>query len=168
MSSPPVAEASFLKNHVCVFDAVLETFRTACSAGLTVVQPTPAGPAAGIIASISLIGDVAWLISMGLPKDTTVGVVKQFAGFEVPFDSDEMGDAVGELANILAGLTKANLDRMGLRADLSLPSITRGSKIKLLHIHEAPAARRHFSSPFGQLWVEVCDGSGVATRRPGT
>ena len=40
---------------------------------------------------------------LGLPRQTASNLVLAFAGCEIDFDSPDMGDAVGELANILAG-----------------------------------------------------------------
>ena len=46
---------------------------------------------------ISVLGDVDWAVFLGLPKATAEAVTEKFAGFAIPFDSNGMGDAVGEL-----------------------------------------------------------------------
>ena len=70
-----------------------------------------------VLSVISLVGGVDWSIFLGLPKDTAVALAKSFAGFDIPFESDDLGDAIGELSNILAGNVKARLDRVGIKTE---------------------------------------------------
>jgi len=111
-----------------------------------------------VVAVISLVGDVEWSIHLGLPRDTAIGVTSQFFGFEIPFDSDDMGDAVGELANIIAGDVKAKLDTRGLKVELSLPSVVRGEHMELLSPRSLPTQTTVYTSPCGSMWTAVVAG----------
>lgn len=155
----------------CVLESAVETFGSTCNVTLAPAAAEPAkDPAAkALLAVISLVGDIEWSLCLGLPGETATALAAKFAGFEIPFDSPDLGDAIGELANILGGTVKAKLDSRGVRADISLPTVMRGTCVEVLNLQGMPRARTFFESPCGPLWTEVVVGSGlVKTRRPGT
>ncbi len=113
------------------------------------------GSVAGVV---SLIGDVEWSLWLGLPRETAVAIASAFAEDEIEFDSEEMGDAVGELTNMLAGDLKARLSRVDLQTTISLPSVVSGERLRVMTTRDTPRERMRFSSSFGPLWVEVAAG----------
>jgi len=60
----------------------------------------------------------------------------------VPFESSDMGDAIGELANVIAGSVKARLDQRGAKANISLPTVLRGSAVESVHLQNVRAMRQ--------------------------
>lgn len=140
----------------CVKQSLMETFAAICG-----VEPEFHGtreiedPVAGVIGIISLMGENSWSLMLGLPPDTAVALAQQFAGFEIPFDSEDMGDAVGELVNILAGDIAARLDTSGIKAQVSLPTVTRGGDIELLRSGEVVSLCLHFTFPEGEFWLNL-------------
>jgi len=111
-----------------------------------------------IIGIISLVGDIEWSVFFGLPSDTAVAAAARFAGFEIPFDSPDMGDAIGELTNMLAGQVKLNLDQNGINADISLPSVIRAENMTVLVQRQTAVEKKCFNSPLGKLWTGVMTG----------
>lgn len=114
-----------------------------------------------MLAVISLVGDVEWSVFLGLPRQTAVALSAKFAGFQIAFEADEMGDAVGEMANIFAGEVKARLDQKGVKADISLPSVMRGENLRLLIPKDAPLYQVCVANELGKLMVGV-----VAKKKP--
>jgi CheY-specific phosphatase CheX len=112
-----------------------------------------AGP--GIMGVISFFGDPVWSVSLVLPEATAVAAAKMFAGFEIAFDSPDMGDIVGEMANVMAGDIVARLDGLGIAAQMSLPTVVRGHDVELLSNSNACAARLKFESPNGGFWFRL-------------
>lgn len=112
----------------------------------------------GVVGIISLIGDVAWSVMLCIPKETTAGLILKFAGFEIDYDSNDMGDVVGELANVIAGDTSARLDAIGVRGDLSLPTVARGSSIQLLRTEGVYSRYMQFNSADGKFWIKLVAG----------
>jgi len=108
-----------------------------------------------VVAVISLVGDVEWLLDLCLPRETAVGLAARFAGFPIPYESEDMGDAVGELSNILAGKVKAALDGLGVRAEIGLPAVLRGDRMEVLVRRGAPAATMGFATECGEVCVRV-------------
>lgn len=109
----------------------------------------------GIIGCISLVGDIEWALVISLPEDTAVPLAAGFAGFDVPFDSPDMGDAIGEVANLIAGEVKVHLDGIGLAADISLPQVFRGTSIEVLQLPHVPSKLLSFNSACGPFWVAI-------------
>lgn len=112
-----------------------------------------------IISVISVMGDVEWSIFLGLPKMTATSIAEKFAGFAIPFDSEDMGDAIGEVANILAGCVKNILDKQGVRVEISLPSVFRADGLHILKKRDSQSMRSCFTSVIGPLWTGVIAGN---------
>ncbi len=117
-------------------------------------------PCEGAIGIISVVGGVAWSLSLGFPRETAIALAQKFAGFEIEFESADMGDVVGELANVLAGDVVAQLDMMGVRVSMSLPTVARGSDINIMLPGALSSLRMCYSLPEGQFWL------GLAVGRP--
>lgn len=168
LSPPPAAlPAAF---GAAVRAAADEFFGSHCGLALTELAARPGDdPPACILGVIAFAGDAPWSFALVLPEPTAVAVSGRFAGVEVPFRSPDMGDLVGEMANVLAGLVSARLDAAGVRAELSLPTVARGRDIEFLPPADAAADRVVYATPAGRLWFEVvmARGGPAGTRRPG-
>ncbi|MBT3200948.1 MAG: chemotaxis protein CheX [Phycisphaerales bacterium] len=111
-----------------------------------------------IIGIISLVGDIEWSVFLGMPSDTAVATSAKFAGFEIPFDSPDMGDAIGELTNMVAGQVKLNLDQKGVNSDISLPSVIRAESMTVLVQRHSSVNKNCFTSELGKFWIGVTMG----------
>jgi CheY-specific phosphatase CheX len=113
----------------------------------------------GVVGCISLVGDVDWSLVLSIPRATASALAGSFAGFEIPFDSPDMGDAVGEMANLVAGEVKVQLDGIGLSAEISLPQVFRGDIIEVLQLPHLPSKLLSFECSCGPLWVAIAQSS---------
>lgn len=113
----------------------------------------------GIIGVISLVGEKESLsLMLGFPKETAIHFSKIFAGFEIEYESEDMTDVIGELANIVAGDAVARLDAAGLRVELSLPTVARGSDMSMMTSHDIASSIMNFELPSGQFWMKLAVG----------
>jgi len=108
-----------------------------------------------ILGTVSIMGDWSASLVVRLPESLATDVTAAMFAME-PGDVtlEELGDAIGEIANVAAGALKGAVD-----ADcrLSLPSVTEGSDLRVgipgasLH-HEAcfTSGSRRFAA---QVWV---------------
>ncbi len=80
----------------------------------------------GVVGIISFMGDANYIIMLALPKNSAIAMASKFCGFDIDYDSPDMGDVVGELANVLAGDIIARMNKEGLKITMSLPTIMRG------------------------------------------
>lgn len=106
-------------------------------------------PCDGMIAVISFIGDYSWSFTLVVPKPSVLSFCQAFTGFEFPYTSPDMGDVVGELANVLAGEITAQLYARRVEAKMSLPTVARGSDVELILPEGTPAARLQYASDQG-------------------
>jgi len=150
--------AALTEHRDCVVQAACNVVKTTCNADLTETTP---GDEQGdtILAVISLMGDLEWSIMLGLPSETAEKMTGAFAGFPIPFDSDDMGDAIGELTNIFAGEVKALLDTKGVHVEISLPSVMRASDLQVVRQKNSPCESIWFESPMGICWTGVAVGN---------
>ena len=90
-------------------------------------------PLNGIIGNIAVFNpDFTFSLMLAIPKETAINISEAFLGMELPIESDDMGDLIAELSNILAGDVAANMENVGFRGQSSLPTATRGSDLRLL------------------------------------
>jgi len=150
--TPPRTAAATLEHYDAVEKATIEMLSSTCGLALTETDDhsclTDTGAILGII---SLMGDVDWGVCIGMPKETASALAELFAGFAIPFESDDMSDCIGELSNILAGTIQRTLNARGLKADISLPSVMRGQKLDVC----TSACTTVFDSDSGKLWVSA-------------
>ncbi len=107
--------------------ATVEAFSTMIG-----MSPTPGKPylkrGSGISYDVSgvigLSGDAKGSIVISFPRVTALKVVSAFLGEKIISLNDDVTDAVGELANIIAGSAKKNLNDFNI--NISLPTVVLG------------------------------------------
>ena len=140
---PPVVKSA-------VEEAATAFFRGSCGLAHVPEGGVDDGAAgAGIMSTISFLGDPSWAFALAFPEDAAVSIAKTFAGFEIPFDSPDMGDVMGEIANVIAGDISARLAKKGVSAQMSLPTTVRGDNVAVLVPSGASTTRFTFAGPQG-------------------
>ncbi len=103
---------------------------------------------------IGLTGDINGAVAVRFPFDAAEKVVSAFAGMPVTRDDDEIFcDAVGEIANIVAGSAKA--DMTGYSINITVPSVIVGESHRLARNKEDMYCVIRCKSSFGPWAVEV-------------
>lgn len=140
-----------------VKDSVINTFASICGQTPHYVQSNgQSGPLNGIIGNIAVFNpDHTLSLMLVIPKDTAISISEAFVGMEIPFESDDMGDLVGEVSNILAGDVAASIEKIGFRGQSSLPTATRGSDLTLFMPNKPPTEKMKFSGPTGEFWLNM-------------
>lgn len=154
-----------------VLQASTEFFAQYCGLDLAEHKNAVAeAPCPGIMGVISFFGDPVWSFAIVLPETTAVFAAKKFAGFDIPFGSADMGDMVGEMANVIAGDICARLDARGIKAQMSLPTMARGHDVELLPPSDACTSRMALTSTNGNCWFKLVKAKTghPSSRRPGT
>ncbi len=108
---------------------------------------------ADVSAVIGLSGDAIGSVALCLPSRTAVAIASKFAGIELTQDHDDFADAIGELANMVAGGAKAKLD--GLNVSISLPSVIAGHDLKLLQSKSTPRLSLPCDSSLGRFNTDI-------------
>lgn len=148
-----------------VRDAADDFFRSSC--GLKYQEPSGGDDesAAGIMSTISFMGDQPWSFSLVLPNRTAVAMARAFAGFDIPADSADMGDVIGEVVNVIAGGICARLDAHGIKAQMSLPTVVRGENVSVMVPSGASTKHLEFAGPDGACWFRLVKSRTFAIKR---
>lgn len=105
-----------------------------------------------VTGQISFYGDIVGIANICLPGDTADRLVEKFAGTRLERNSADYSDAVGELANMIAGSAKKSL---GVDASITTPTVILGN-----HTVVPPSAVPCIVIPgtadIGSFVVEVC------------
>ncbi|MBI3621225.1 MAG: chemotaxis protein CheX [Nitrospirae bacterium] len=96
-------------------------------------QGDPVQPAA-VVVMIGIRGDMTGTILFRFPRDLACRLVSNLTKDERSIDEIDarVKDALGELANIIAGNATGNLARLGIHAVPTPPVIVMGADIKLV------------------------------------
>lgn len=105
--------------------------------------------------TISLTGKVNGLLSIHLPNQSALEVSGAFLDLEIDEIDDDVCDAIGELANMLAGNLKAALDPGGSDIQLSIPATDYGDQYSVERLPGAANITVPFYLDDGDFLVEL-------------
>ncbi|MBN1507779.1 MAG: chemotaxis protein CheX [Sedimentisphaerales bacterium] len=106
-----------------------------------------------ISAMIGLSGDVIGCVLVSLPTATALAAYKAFTGETIEPDNPDFFDAVGELANMIAGGAKSRLE--GRSVNIGLPAVILGKAIHVSAPKGVPFTSIPCRSPLGEFCIEV-------------
>ena len=109
---------------------------------------------ARIASVIGFVGETKWSMTYTLPESVATPLMKKLFGMEIPFDSADMADAVGEFANVIAGEVVLQLEKRKLLGRMSLPTVTRGTGVEVVSNRAAEKFAISYQLPMGQLSVQ--------------
>ena len=92
-----------------------------------------------LVGIVSFIGDVSFILLIMLTDDQIRKISSKFVGVEMDTSSDEIGDLISEIANIVFGDIDMDLKKIDLRTERSLPTILKGKDIKPVLRKKAPS-----------------------------
>jgi len=110
-------------------------------------------PGSDVSAIIGMSGDAVGCVVLCFPMQTAVAAASKFAGMELNSQHEDFADALGELANMVAGQAKAKLE--GLKVSISLPSVVIGREHVVSQSKNRPRLGLPCDSSLGRFSVEV-------------
>ncbi len=160
-SIPDAAGANRVPHAECLPLALQDVLARACDLKLTTV-PENADIRAGeiVLSMMAIVGDVHWTIGLGFTRAAANGVANRFAGTNVPMDWADLGDAIGELSNIVGGRLRLLLSARDIHTKNSPPTVISASGLQILTARSlrATVTYTHFDSAVGQLWIGMTAG----------
>jgi len=102
---------------------------------------------------IGISGMAKGMISLSFPKTTALAVTNKFVGTAHQAIHDDTIDAIGELANIVAGYAKKELGALNI--NISLPSVVMGENHKVKEPKDVFAFVVPFSTDLGGFDLAV-------------
>lgn len=77
---------------------------------------------------VGLAGSYNGLVSLHMPSSLALTATSSMLGLEVEELDDDVNDAMGEIANMIAGSFKQHLSKSGMDVHLSTPSVVYGKE----------------------------------------
>ena len=130
--------------------SVCNTFGTMCGLPVTIGKPSLKQgdqPYSDVSSVIGFSGDATGSVVLNFGFETASKIASSFAGIDITPEHPDFADALGELANMVAGGAKAQFE--GLNISISLPNVIVGPK------HNVSASK---NTP--RLIIPVSDGRG--------
>ncbi len=120
-------------------------------------EPFSATTGNTVISMISIYGEIHWTISLGFDEEAAVGVTSKLAGVPIDFESEDLGDAIGEVTNQVAGELKRALINRGLSVNISLPTVIAATQMRWL-VHSVENVSHdtvRYTTPLGKMRVSL-------------
>ncbi|MDR3581183.1 MAG: chemotaxis protein CheX [Oryzomonas sp.] len=81
-----------------------------------------------ISSMVGLAGNYNGLVSLHMPGNLAIRATRSMLGMDVTEAGDDVNDALGEIANMIAGSFKQHLSKGGMDIHLSTPSVVYGKE----------------------------------------
>jgi len=111
---------------------------------------------------IGFSGDAAGCVVISFSSETAERVASSFAGVPITRDHPDFADAVGELANMVAGAAKREFDDMDIK--ISLPSVVLGDRFHVGNSRSVPRIVIPCDGELGKVDVEIAMESKALSR----
>ncbi|MDR3630935.1 MAG: chemotaxis protein CheX [Desulfocapsaceae bacterium] len=108
-----------------------------------------------ISSMLGLGGDVRGILAIHCPADVARGITGAFIGMEVEALNDDVKDAIGELANMIAGNLKIHLAAFDMDVKLAIPTSVIGESYHASGLFGACRIAVPFVSTDGPFWIEL-------------
>jgi chemotaxis protein CheX len=102
---------------------------------------------------IGFSGDLVGSVVVSFQMKTAQKLVSSFVGCDLDPATPDFADAIGELANMIAGSAKKDLT--GLTANISVPTVIIGTGHKVARLNGVPCIVIPCKTPVGDFAVEV-------------
>ncbi|MDY0132385.1 MAG: chemotaxis protein CheX [Desulforegulaceae bacterium] len=115
--------------------------------------------ATGDVSSIvGLTGSPSGSFSLSFEKKIILKIVSNMFGEEITTFNEDVAEAAGEIANMVSGQARQELEAGGFLFDGSIPSVVTGENHELRHITEGPKIAVPFQEKEteGRFTLEIC------------
>jgi len=106
--------------------------------------------------SIGISGETTGTINVNFGTEVICKIVSNMLGEAHDIIDETVTDAVGEIANMIAGGAKGEMQAKGMNFTIALPSVTVGKNHSHAHPTDVPTIVIPFSMDQGDFAVEVC------------
>ncbi len=108
-----------------------------------------------ITGMLGFSGDIKGMLRLHCPSMVALAITGSLLGMEVEQIDDDVHDAIGELANMVAGGLKVNLAEHNKNIELSIPTAIGGISYTIHGLASAERITIPFALKTGQMLVEL-------------
>lgn len=139
-----------------IFNGTQDVFSTML--GVELERETCGGRSAiqsNLTSMIGLGGGIRGVLAIHCPAAVARGITAGFLGMEVEELNEDVKDAIGEIANMVAGNLKVSYAAVGVDVELAIPTTIVGEKYRISGIAEAKRFIESMKTADGLFWVEL-------------
>ena len=136
-------------------NSVRAVFSTMVKVPTTVQRPflkSDSAPQYDVSSIIGFSGDVVGSLVISFHTEVAQKLVTSFAGMPIEPGTPDYADAIGELANMIAGAAKKDL---GHAASITVPTVIFGKGHCVARLSDVPCIVIPCSTPIGEFALEV-------------
>jgi chemotaxis protein CheX len=136
--------------------SIKSVFETMVKVHVEVGKPalrTTVYASADVSGIIGFSGDAMGCVVLSFPKEVACKAASKFAGIAIDEHHADFADAVGELANMVAGCAKKEFE--GMNISISLPSVVIGKDHTVSQSKASPRIVIPCQCELGEVFVEV-------------
>jgi chemotaxis protein CheX len=141
-----------------IIDATTDIFSTMLMMDLNVGDPVE-GPGGEVLSNITsmlgLGGDIRGMLAVHCPATVAMAITGGFLGMDVDELNDDVKDAIGEIANMVAGNLKVAFAGYDMKIELAIPSSVVGESFRVAGMLGARRVAVPFDMMDGQFLVEL-------------
>ncbi len=104
---------------------------------------------------IGLGGGIRGMLAIHCPASVATAITGGFLGMNVEEINEDVKDAVGEIANMIAGNLKVSYASVDMKIELAIPTSIIGDSFVVTGIADASRIIAPFTMPAGKFWVEL-------------
>ena len=150
--SPPKVDVKLITPFV---ESVRAVFKTMAQVDTTIQKPylKKSNSRYNVFGIIGFSGELTGAVTVSFTRVAAEKLVEAFTGSKIDMESPHFADAIGELANMIAGSAKSKL---GLNANITVPSVIIGDHCHQATLTDVPCIVIPCTSALGDFAVEVC------------
>jgi chemotaxis protein CheX len=141
----------------CISDATQEIFQSMLMAEARPSTPLPTRSNVlkdSVSGLVGLAGNYRGILAIHVPNAVAMSITSKFLFMDVEEINDDVKDAIGELANMLAGSVKSMLTETGTGLKLAIPSAISGTEYEVECLADSDGAIVPFNIDEGEFLVE--------------
>jgi chemotaxis protein CheX len=104
---------------------------------------------------IGLGGGIRGLLAVHCPASVAKAITSEFLGMDVEELDDDVKDAIGEIANMVAGNLKVSYAKIDINIELAIPTSVIGESFHVAGINAARRITVPFKMADDIFWVEL-------------
>lgn len=113
--------------------------------------------ATGDVSSIvGMTGQSSGTFSLSFDEQSILLIASKMFGEELTQLDRDVNEVVGEIANMVSGQARRDLETVGLLLDGAIPSVFGGKNHNILHFSDGPKIAIPFTAEKGKFTLEVC------------
>jgi len=105
---------------------------------------------------IGLTGDLKGSLGLSFSEACIIKIVSNMLGESLTGIDNDVKDAVGEITNMISGVSRKKLESHGLNITAAIPTVVAGKSHSFVHVLGGPSIIIPFEIDEGPFVVDVC------------